>query len=63
VAATRRFAKRQRTWFRAEAGVVWRDPQAERARLLEEATAFLAHGVRPAEGPAVPRVAKDPGPR
>jgi tRNA dimethylallyltransferase len=41
VAATRRFAKRQRTWFRREAGLVWRDPTADRARILDEAAAFL----------------------
>jgi tRNA dimethylallyltransferase len=48
VLATRRFAKRQRTWFRAEPGVVWRHPVADRARVMAEAQAFLAHGVRPA---------------
>lgn len=41
VLATRRYAKRQRTWFRHEAGVTWRDPDAEGARILAEATAFL----------------------
>jgi len=41
VQATRRFAKRQRTWFRREAGVVWRDAGAERARILADAEAFL----------------------
>jgi tRNA dimethylallyltransferase len=48
VLATRRFAKRQRTWFRAEPGVVWRHPVADRARVMAEAQAFLAQGVRPA---------------
>jgi tRNA dimethylallyltransferase len=41
VLATRRFAKRQRTWFRREAGLSWRDPVRERARILEDAHAFL----------------------
>jgi tRNA dimethylallyltransferase len=48
VLATRRFAKRQRTWFRAEAGILWRHPVTERARLVAEARAFLLHGERPA---------------
>jgi tRNA dimethylallyltransferase len=39
--ATRRFAKRQRTWFRREAGLVWRDPTQERRRILDDAYAFL----------------------
>jgi tRNA dimethylallyltransferase len=39
--ATRRFAKRQRTWFRREAGLVWRDPMRERRRILDDAFAFL----------------------
>lgn len=47
VRATTRFARRQRTWFRAEPDVVWRDPVAERARLLDEAAEFLATGRRP----------------
>jgi tRNA dimethylallyltransferase len=46
VLATRRFAKRQRTWFRAEAGILWRHPVAQRARLVAEARAFLLHGER-----------------
>jgi len=41
VSATRRFAKRQRTWFRREPGLVWRDPSSERTRILDEAAAFL----------------------
>jgi tRNA dimethylallyltransferase len=45
---TRRFARRQRTWFRAEPGLVWRDPDAEGARIGEEVAAFLATGTRPA---------------
>jgi len=39
--ASRRFAKRQRTWFRREVGLVWRDPMAERGRILDDAHAFL----------------------
>jgi tRNA dimethylallyltransferase len=42
VRATRRFAKRQRTWFRREPGVAWRHPDAERARIVAEVEAFLA---------------------
>ena len=52
VRATRRFAKRQRTWFRAEAAVVWRHPDRHRARILAEAAAFLAGGARPDAAPA-----------
>jgi tRNA dimethylallyltransferase len=47
VRATTRFARRQRTWFRAEPDVVWRDPAAEWERLLDEAAQFLATGRRP----------------
>jgi tRNA dimethylallyltransferase len=42
ILATRRFAKRQRTWFRREPGIVWRDPDVERARIVAEASAFFA---------------------
>jgi tRNA dimethylallyltransferase len=48
VLATRRYAKRQRTWFRRETDVVWRDPATERARVVDEVVAFLR----------TPRVAK-----
>jgi tRNA dimethylallyltransferase len=48
VLATRRYAKRQRTWFRREADVVWRDPDRERARIVDEAIAFAT----------APRIAK-----
>jgi tRNA dimethylallyltransferase len=48
VRATRRFAKRQGTWFRREPGIVWRHPETERARVVAEVTAFLARGERPA---------------
>ena len=42
VVATRRFAKRQGTWFRREPGVAWRDPERDRARIVDEARAFFA---------------------
>jgi tRNA dimethylallyltransferase len=48
VRATRRFAKRQRTWFRRDADVHWRHPEHDRERLIAEVEAFLADGVRPA---------------
>jgi len=41
--ATRRFAKRQRTWFRAEPGLVWADPARPDA-WLEHALALLERG-------------------
>jgi tRNA dimethylallyltransferase len=41
VLATRRFAKRQRTWFRREPGLTWRDPAREEQRAVEDACAFL----------------------
>jgi tRNA dimethylallyltransferase len=41
--ATRRFAKRQRTWFRAEPGMVWADPQRPE-RWLEQALLRLEGG-------------------
>jgi len=50
IRATRRFARRQRTWFRAEPGIVWRSPDRERARLHGEIAAFLRDGVRPLAG-------------
>ncbi len=39
--ATRRFAKRQRTWFRREPDVRWRHPEHDRARIEAEVGAFL----------------------
>jgi tRNA dimethylallyltransferase len=42
VLATRRFAKRQRTWFRGEPSVVWRHPEHDRDRIRAEMSAFLA---------------------
>ncbi|HSD11045.1 MAG TPA: tRNA (adenosine(37)-N6)-dimethylallyltransferase MiaA [Candidatus Binatia bacterium] len=41
VRATERFAKRQRTWFRAEADAVWIHPDEGRAHLLEGIERFL----------------------
>jgi tRNA dimethylallyltransferase len=38
---TRQFARRQRTWFRAQAGVRWMDP-ADRAALAASVERFLA---------------------
>ena len=52
VRATRRFAKRQRTWFRREADVVWRHPERERARIEAEVEEFLAGAARPASARA-----------
>ena len=39
VLATRRYAKRQRTWFRHEADVQWREPNAD--AIAADAHAFL----------------------
>jgi tRNA dimethylallyltransferase len=41
VLATRRFAKRQRTWFRREPDVAWRNP-ADDAAIVAAARAFVA---------------------
>ena len=41
VTATRRYAKRQETWFRRETGVVWRD-----ARSVGSETAAIARWLR-----------------
>jgi len=41
VLATRRFAKRQRTWFRREPGIRWRHPEADRDLVLREIAAFV----------------------
>jgi tRNA dimethylallyltransferase len=40
VLSTRRFAKRQRTWFRAEPGMLWAD-RAHPERWLDQALALL----------------------
>jgi tRNA dimethylallyltransferase len=45
--ATRRFAKRQRTWFRREPDVVWRHPEHDRTRIGDEIAAFVRDGARP----------------
>jgi tRNA dimethylallyltransferase len=39
---TRRYAKRQWTWFRADPGVVWRNALADRDRIFREVQSFLA---------------------
>jgi tRNA dimethylallyltransferase len=52
VLATRRFAKRQRTWFRHEPAVVWRHPEADRGRIHAEVEAFLDGRVGAALQPA-----------
>lgn len=49
VRATVRFARRQCTWFRAEPGVCWRDPEADRERIAREVAVFLADGRLPAD--------------
>lgn len=41
VLATRQFAKRQRTWFRREPHVVWRDGTATGAAVVDEIEQFL----------------------
>jgi tRNA dimethylallyltransferase len=45
VRATRRFAKRQRTWFRREPGVVWHHPDADLDAIVATTTAFVARPV------------------
>ncbi len=46
--ATRRLAKRQRTWFRAESAVEWFHPARERGALLARAVDWLEHPGRSA---------------
>ena len=41
IRSTMRFAKRQRTWFRAEHDAVRVHPDDDRARIVEEIRAFL----------------------
>jgi len=41
--ATRRLAKRQRTWFRAEPAIEWFHPERARDALLARATTWLEH--------------------
>jgi tRNA dimethylallyltransferase len=38
---TRHYAKRQRTWFKADREVIWRDASADRAKIFEEVKYFL----------------------
>ncbi|HLY38459.1 MAG TPA: tRNA (adenosine(37)-N6)-dimethylallyltransferase MiaA [Candidatus Binatia bacterium] len=42
IAATRRFAKRQRTWFAREPGIVWHHPERDAGSIAAAATVFLA---------------------
>ena len=42
VRATRRFAKRQRTWFRREPDVMWHHPEADVDAIVAATTAFVA---------------------
>ena len=51
VRATRRFAKRQRTWFRRQPGIVWRHPESEAGAIAAAAEGFLA-AAAPAARPA-----------
>jgi tRNA dimethylallyltransferase len=37
---TRRFAKRQLTWFRADREIAWFHPERDRDQILESITAF-----------------------
>jgi len=46
VRATRRFAKRQRTWFRREPGIRWRHPESERGVVTGEIAEFLGVPMR-----------------
>jgi tRNA dimethylallyltransferase len=41
VQSTQRFAKRQRTWFRAEHDAAWVHPEADRERMAADLAAFL----------------------
>ena len=43
--STRRYAKRQMTWFRADARIVWLDAEdADPARLADQVEAMLVSG-------------------
>ncbi|MFN8621928.1 MAG: tRNA (adenosine(37)-N6)-dimethylallyltransferase MiaA [Chloroflexota bacterium] len=46
---TRRYARRQETWFRAEPGITWLDPGEGRLRAALDAAARLLDAPRPAE--------------
>ena len=50
IKATRRFARRQESWFRRDPRVRWLDASADSPRLLDEAMKAL-HDVPPAAGP------------
>jgi tRNA dimethylallyltransferase len=52
VRATRRFAKRQRTWFRREPDVVWHHPERDRAAIRARVEAFVAAGPHTLDAPA-----------
>ena len=52
VLATRRFAKRQRTWFRREPGIVWRHPEHEAAAIHAAVADALAGAPVPLDAPA-----------
>ena len=56
VRSTRQFAKRQRTWFRAEPNVVWRHPTREQTRIHDDvAAAFDARSHADIANVGVPR--------
>jgi tRNA dimethylallyltransferase len=44
VRATRQFAKRQRTWFRREPGIVWYHPDRDREAIADAVDRFLSAG-------------------
>lgn len=53
VLATRRYAKRQRTWFRRERGVTWLDASQDASELAATiVAAWSAHGAPGGSGPA-----------
>ena len=52
VRATRRFAKRQRTWFRREPAIVWHHPEREAGTIGAAAEAFLGGAGPAARAPA-----------
>jgi tRNA dimethylallyltransferase len=52
VRATRRFAKRQRTWFRREPDVVWQHPECDRAAITTLVDEFVAAGPGALDAPA-----------
>jgi tRNA dimethylallyltransferase len=52
IRATRRFAKRQRTWFRREPGLVWRHPERDLGAITAAVEEFVAGGGTPLAAPA-----------